>query len=127
MTWRTFEIQVEGFPPFIRSASSRSKARYDAWQDFREPYPDVSFGDFARKCRVRGCANPADDGYGYVRRSYGVDPAIGQRGRLINEGRSSGKEGVIVYPGRSTASILMVIDGQTCPVRVHPLNVELLS
>lgn len=127
MTWRTFEIRVEGFDPFVLTAPTRSKARYEAWQRFSEPYPDVTFGQFARKCRVVACAAPPNDGYDYVRRTYGVSPRLGQRARLINEGSSSGMEGQIVYPGRSTASVHMVMDGRSFTTRVHPLNVELLA
>lgn len=127
MNWRTFSIEVPGFDAFTLSAPTRSKARYEAFQRFRDPYPDVSFGEFTRKCRVSSCPAPEDDGYDYVRRNYGVSPRIGQRARLIHEGASSGKEGQVIYPGRSTASVIMVLDGQSYPVCVHPLNVELLA
>lgn len=124
MIWRTYSIIVEGYDPFTLSARSRSKARYDAFQRFREPYPDVTFGEFARRCRVLSCRVPADDGYGYVRRSYGVDPRVGDRVRLVNEGPSSGQEGIVIYPGRSTAHIHVVVDGRDFAVSVHPLNIE---
>lgn len=125
MTWRTFEISVAGFDPFTLSAASRSKARYDAWQRFREPYPDVTFGEFVSRCRVRGCTVPQPDGYDYVRRNYGVDVRPGQRVRLKNEGPTfNGREGLVIYPGRSTAMIHLVLDGASNSTIVHPLDVE---
>lgn len=123
MAWRTYEITVDGFPPFPMSAPTRSKARAEAYSRFSEPYPDVTFGDFVKACRVRVCAVPTNDGYDYVRRCYGVDPKIGQRVWLINEGPSTGQSGEVVYPGQSTASVHVVIDGRDFPVRVHPSNI----
>lgn len=128
MTWRTFEISVEGFDPFTLAAPSRSKARYEAWQRYREPYPDITFGEFARRCRVRGCDVPARDGYDYVRRNYGVDVRPGVRVRLQNEGpRFNGREESVIYPGQSTAHVHLVLDGEKHVSRVHPLNVVPLS
>jgi hypothetical protein len=122
--WRTYEVSVVGFDRFTVSSTSHSKARYEAFQRFSEPYPDVTFGQFARQCGVRVCDVPVRDGYDYVRRCYGVDPKVGQRVRLINENSSSGQEGVVVYPGTSTASVHVVVDGRDFAVRVHPMNIE---
>lgn len=124
--YRLYEVTVDGFPGVSYSALSRSKALYQCYLDFSEPWP-CTFREFLAKAACRRVATtPSDDGYGYVRRNYGVDPKIGQRCRLKNEGPSSGLEGEIVYPGRSTAHVHVVIDGRDFPVSVHPMNVELL-
>lgn len=128
--WRTYAVTVDGFEqPMTVSARSTSAARYDAWLSVSEFWGDLSFRDFLGMAQVRSCAPPSrdKDGYGYVRRAYGVDPTIGQRVRLKNEHTSSGLEGEVVYPGPSTAHVHVVIDGRDHAVSVHPMNVELLE
>lgn len=125
MTWRTYKIQLDGHDPYVMSAPSRSKARYHSFGSYREHYNGETFSNFMRRCRVTVCPTPANDGYDYVRRNYGVDPQVGQRASLINEGPSTGQAGVVIYPGPSTASVHVVIDGRDFPVRVHPMNVQL--
>ncbi len=124
-TWRTFKVEVDGHDPFITSAPSRAKARLGSFDNYRELWPATRFGEFMRICRITVCPVPANDGYDYVRRNYGVDPKVGQRAALVNEGPSSGKAGVVIYPGLSTASVHIVLDGDDHPVRVHPMNVAL--
>lgn len=124
--YRLFEVEVAGFPPATYSALSRSKALYQCYLRFSEPWP-CSFREFLAKTKCRATTMPADDGYGYVRRTYGVDPRIGQRCRLKNEGPSTGLEGEVVYPGKSTAHVHVVIDGRDFAVNVHPMNIELLG
>ena len=129
-SWRTYAVTVDGFEqPMTVSARSAGAARYDAWLSVSESWCDLSFRDFLGMVKVRSCPTPSReyDGYGYVRRAYSVDPTIGQRVRLKNEGPSSGLEGVVVYPGPSTAHVHVVIDGRDHAVSVHPLNVELLE
>jgi hypothetical protein len=121
--WKTYAVTVANFGPTTLAAPSRSKARYDAFTSYRECYT-VSFRDFLAMCSVRACPVPAHDGYDYVRRNYDVDPTVGQRVWLINEGSSSGQSGFVVYPGQSTASVHVVIDGRNFPVRVHPTNIS---
>jgi hypothetical protein len=127
MNWRTYEISVDGFPPFVLSAMTRSKARAEAYSRYLTYDDRAKFGDFVKACRVRTCPVPAADGYDYIRRAYGVDPKVGQRVRLVNEGAASGEEGVVIYPGQSTAHVRVVLDGRDFPVSVHPSSVELLT
>lgn len=122
---RIYEVTVSGFPPAMYSAATAAQARTKAWRDFSDAY-DCTFKNFLKMSRVNACPVPVDDGYGYVRRNYGVDPKIGRRARLVNEGPSTGLEGEIVYPGKSTAHVHIVIDGRDHAVCAHPLNVELL-
>jgi hypothetical protein len=124
--WRCYEVTVEGFPSFVLPAPSRSKAMAESWRRYNDG-PDISFRDFLKVARARLVPTPRDDGYEYVRRVYGVNPRIGQRVRLQHEGPSSGLEGVVVYPGPSTAYVKVVLDGRDFPVNVHPDNVELLE
>ena len=123
---RTYEVTVDGFPPVIYSAASSGKARTRAWHDFNNAF-DCTFKNFLRISRVRICPPPKDDGYDYVRRNYGVDPRIGKRVRLINEGPMTGKEGEIVYPGRSTAHVHVILDGRDFASSVHPLSIEFIQ
>lgn len=127
--WRTYAVTVDGFEqPMTVSAPTASKARYDKWLDFTD-VNGCTFKEFLKISHVRTCDAPPreSDGYGYVRRAYSVDPTIGQRVRLRNEGRSSGLEGEVVYPGPSTAHVHVAIDGRDHAVPVHPMNVELLE
>ena len=127
MGWRTYEITVAGFPPFALSAASCSKAMASAFSSYLNYDDRAKFGDFLKLARVRACPVPEADGYDYVRRAYGVDPTVGQRVRLKNEGPATGEEGVVIYPGQHTAHVRVVIDGRDFPVSVHPNNVELLT
>lgn len=129
--WPLFEIEVwtgREYQVCTRTARSRSAARFDVFRSYSECW-DVSFRDFLRVCRVRTITarlNASADGYQYVRSAYGVDPTIGQRVTLKNEGPSSGKQGTVLYPNKaSTAYVHVILDGEKHPVVVHPLNVEL--
>jgi len=107
------------------SAKSPAAARAMAWRDVNSAW-EISFKDFLRIARLRACPVPADDGYGYVRRNYGVDPKVGARVRLVNEGSSSGLEGEVIYPGPSTAHVHVMLDGRKHHSIVHPSNVQLI-
>ncbi|WP_345820408.1 hypothetical protein ABC766_00055 [Methylobacterium fujisawaense] len=82
------------------SARSPAAARYRAYLDADL---DMPFRDYQRFATVRLAPGiPPDDGYGYIRRSYGIDPQIGRRITLTGEGKDwEGREGEIVYPGTS--------------------------
>lgn len=104
------------------SARSRAEARYRA---FLDADLDMPFRDYQRACRVRLYRGElADDGYGYVRRAYGVDPRIGQRITLTGEGKDwEGREGEIVYPYASRHYVHVIFDTLRHPVVVHPQSV----
>lgn len=127
MTWRNYQIAVEGFPPFVAGAVSRGRAMADAFSRYREPYPDITFREFLKRTRVTACAAPTIDGYAYVRRNYGLNVRLGQRVRLKGEGAISGREGEVVYPGESTAHVVVLLDGEQHPSCVHPHSVDLLA
>lgn len=122
--FRLFLIEVEGFEAHVTTAPTAGKARWDAFSRLREAYQDVTFREFLAKSRVTPHHVPADDGYDYVRRNYGVDVRVGQRVRLVNEGSSSGLEGEVLYPGPSTAHVRVALDGRDHASLVHPLSVE---
>lgn len=126
MRMRTYSVTVEGFPPVTYSATSPAKARTAAWQNFNSAF-DCKFKDFLRISKVRRCDVPMDDGYAYVRRNYGVDPKIGARVRLVNEGPASGQEGEVVYPGQSTAHVHVLLDGREHVSIVHPMSIEFVT
>lgn len=50
--WRGFTVTFEGYSDIV-SARSRAKARYRKWLDISDAYPDLSFGEFARRATVR--------------------------------------------------------------------------
>lgn len=123
---RTYEVTVTmqgGQHAATYSAKSPAAARADAWRNFTSAF-DCTFKDFLRISRVRACPVPADDGYSYVRRNYGVDPKIGSRVRLVNEGPMSGIEGEVLYPGPSTAHVHVLLDGRKDRSIVHPSNIQ---
>lgn len=45
---RRYEIQITGFLSVCYVATTRAKARYKAYLQFREAYP-ITFGDFLRR------------------------------------------------------------------------------
>jgi hypothetical protein len=125
---RTYTVEVSmhsGLSAQTYSAKSPAAARAAAWRDFTSAW-DCTFKDFLRISRVRACPVPADDGYAYVRRNYGVDPKVGARCRLVNEGPSTGLEGEVVYPGPSTAHVHVRLDGRDHNSIVHPSNIQFI-
>lgn len=123
MAFPIYEVTVAGFPPIEYSAATPAKARAMAWGDYTHAY-ECTFKDFLKISTVRRCGVPEDDGYGYVRSAYGVDVAIGDRVTIVNEGSMSGRVGEVIYPGRRTAYVRLVLDGSDEPVNVHPMNIK---
>ena len=125
---RTYIVEVamhSGLSGHVYSAKSPGAARAEAWRSFTSAY-ECTFKDFLRISRVRAVPVPKSDGYEYVRRNYGVDPKVGGRVRLVNEGPSTGLEGEVVYPGISTAHVHVLIDGRDHISHVHPLSIQLI-
>ena len=124
----TFKHPNERWGSEYISARSRGQAISQRHQAFRESYDGTTYVQFKAlvTCGLAALP-PADDGYAYVRRVYKVDPRIGQRARLVNEGASSGKEGVVAYPGQSTAHVHIIFDDLEFAMQAHPFSVELLE
>lgn len=119
----TYSVKVEGFEGSLEvAAASRSKARYEAWRSFTDAW-DITFARFQKIARVRVARLDPRAGYDYVNRAYSVDMWAGRRVEIINEGSISGRQGTVVYPGRSTAHVKVLLDGDTDPVIVHPISV----
>ncbi len=121
-----FDIQIDGQNAGTVSARSRSAARYQAFLDMDS---SQHFGYMCKFISVRKRNSPPpNDGYDYVRKAYKIAPfKIGDRCRLKDEGSWTGREGVIVYPGTSTAHIHVFIDGEKHISHVHPFSVEIIS
>lgn len=128
--WNLYEVTITWGPhtaTSVLSASSRSRAIYQAFLDFSDAWP-CSFRQFLDLVKARRVQTCADDGYGYVRRAYGVDPTIGATVELVNENDWTGKRGVIVHPGRSsTAHVHVAFPDINHPLSVHPNNVRILQ
>lgn len=125
--WKIYEVEVSGYGTAIHTGKSSGQARAEAFRS--DAFSHLTFRQFLGISRVRRVRTPlTDDGYGYVRRAYDVSPHIGQRVRLQNEGSYwNGRLGTVIYPGPSTAHVRVVMDGESIPVSVHPLNVVLLE
>lgn len=123
--WRLYEVTIKRGPheaTSVLSGRSPGHARYEAYLSFSDAWP-CSFRQFLSLVSVRRIQSAIDDGYGYVRRAYGVDPQIGQQIELRNEGAWNGKRGVIVHPGKSTtASIHVAFPDIGHSLLVHPNN-----
>ena len=126
--WKTYDVYVTGFPPVAVSAPSRGKALVSAMESYSHVDEHITFGRFLKiaKAYVRK-EEPRPDGYDYIRQAYGVDVAIGDVVKLENEGSWNGREGKVIYPGRSSAHVLLAMEGEASPIRVHPDNVRLVS
>lgn len=125
--WRCYLITAKGYDPFVQAAPTRGKALSESWGRYKEVNPDASYREFLGRVSARVTPTPRPDGYDYVRRNYDVDVAVGGRVRLKDEGRLTGREGEVVYPGVSTAHVHVVLDGEAEVCRVHPQSVEVLA
>lgn len=123
---RLWDVTVEGYGTSPVYARSRAAAIYQAF--LSDAFSSYRFGQFIRIARARARpTTPEPDGYDYVRRNYNLDCKVGQRCRIKNEGPSwNGKEGVVLYPGPSTAHVHILVDGMDHISHVHPYSVELL-
>lgn len=126
--WRLFDVEIQGFGSSVVQAPTRSAAMYDRYLAFSDPWP-CTFAEFLKVAKVRSGKLPAEDGYAYVRRAYGLDVKVGQRVEMHSEGpRYNGRQGVVMYPGKSSTSYVHVLlDGEESPCVVHPNSVRLLS
>lgn len=108
------------------NARTLSGARYAL---FLENDMSITFDEFLKWYKPRPrrrSTSPQPDGYDYVRRTYKLDPRIGQRARLKDEGTMTGMEGTVLYPGTSSAHVHIILDGMREPSICHPYSVELL-
>ena len=126
MRLATYAVKVEGFDEKTYSAMSASKARAECWRDYTSAF-DISFKEFLKISRVYKCGLPPTDGYDYIRRAYGVDPKVGQRVRLKDEGSYTGREGEVAYPGETTAHVHVLLDGEKHVSHVHPNSIEVIA
>lgn len=125
--WRTYAVKVRGFPANTLSARSRSAAVYDSFLSYRDAW-SCSFGEFLRMVEsARLCDVPANDGYDYIRRNYGVDVKPGDRVGFQGEGRLNKLLASVVYPGPSTAHVRVIVDGDKYVVTVHPSSIVVLA
>lgn len=128
MTWKIFDVTVDGFPPVVFTAANRSKALAQAWRQYGHVDDRITLVDFRKIARARVRKEPPrPDGYDSVRRQYMVDPKIGGRVRLAHEGPMTGREGTVIYPGTSTCYVHVVLDGAEHSSVVHPMNVEFIG
>lgn len=129
VAWKLYEVTVSWGPHTavsMVSAASRSKAIYQSYLEFSDAWP-CSFREFLGLVKARQTSGCHDDGYGYVRRAYGVDPRIGATVELVNEHDWTGKQGEVVHPGKSTTAYVHVaFPGVKHSLAVHPLNVRLI-
>lgn len=125
--WRTYRVQVGSYGSEMIAAKSRSQAVANAWRS--DAFSHLSFKEFLTHLRPRAYVvkdlPKHNDGYSYVRRVYGVDPTIGQRVTVKDEGSWNGKLGTVVFPGPSTAHVHVVFDGLNHALIVHPSSVVL--
>lgn len=129
--WPFFEVSVDGYAPYVTTGRTQGKAYYSAYQAYAE-CRRVSFHDWLCISRIRrldgGLPAWMDDGYDYVRAYYGVEPRIGERRILVSEGTSSGRAVTVLYPNRSTTSMLHVAyEGDGRSMLVHPRNALTLA
>jgi len=126
--WPIFRVEVYPFDLHLYTAPSRSKARWLAFEAFRNYRSSETFGEFLeRGVKVSRVTTPlADDGYDNVRAQYGVHPTIGATYRLYHEGPNSGREVVCLYPGQHTCMIHCAYEGADWPMIVHPMNIQAL-
>lgn len=128
--WNLYEVTVAAgdyVATSTLSAATRSRAVYQAFLDYSDVWT-ISFRDFLPLVRARRISACADDGYGYVRRAYGVNPRIGAVVEMVNEGDWSGRRGQIVHPGKSTTAYVHVaFAGIRHALACHPNSIRIIE
>ncbi len=124
-SWPFWEVEVAGFPPHTKQAPSRGAAFADAFRSYSE-CRNVSFREFLEIAKVRPGRAPADDGYDYIRKAYGIDPKVGQRLTLRGDAANPDRLGTVLHPNRGTTNYVhLVMDGDRFGVVAHPSEVVL--
>lgn len=102
------------------TARSRSGAKYAAWLEVSEP-TGVEFGRFARECVQSVRLSGRRTAYDYVRLTYGIDVAAGDRVRC----RCREEVGVVAEPPGSNphTNYVYVILGDSPPRPWHGSDV----
>lgn len=128
--WNLYEVTVTAgdyVATSTLSAATRSRAVYQAFLNYSDVWT-INFRDFLPMVRARRVTSCADDGYGYVRRTYGVDPRIGAEVELVDEGDWTGKRGQVVHPGKmTTAYVHVVFHGIRHPMPCHPRSICIIE
>lgn len=128
--WNLYEVTVtvgDYAATSTLSAATRSRAVYQAFLGYSDVWT-ISFRDFLSMVRARRITSCTDDGYGYVRRAYGVNPRIGAEVELVNEGDWTGKRGRIVHPGKaSTAYVHVAFADIDHALICHPNSVRIIE
>lgn len=125
--WRTWSVKFGDYEPSVVAAPSRAAARYSSFLNVSDAI-SITFGEFVRRTTVRPCPTPGEDGYAYVRSTYGVEVRPGYRVELCREGAGlDGRQGEVVYPGCSTAHVHVILDGERYISRVHPRSIKVLA
>lgn len=128
--WNLYEVTVSAgdyTATSTYSAATRSRAVYQAFLSCSDVWT-ISFRDFLSLVRARRVSTCADDGYGYIRRAYGVDPRIGAEVELVNEGDWTGRRGRIVHPGKSsTAHVHVAFAGVNHALICHPNSIRIIG
>ena len=121
---KLYDVTIPGYGTSALYGKSAGNAKANAWRC--DSFGHMNFMDFLKlgvSAKLRK-EPPKPDGYDYIRRAYGVDVRIGQKVSLRNESASwNGKIGEVMYPGRSTASVHVMMDGYDRPIIVHPSNI----
>lgn len=124
-TYQVSFSSVSDFSTFsiIHAAKTAAAARYLAFLDLSDAW-NITFRDFLRISRVRKVSMPADAGYAYIKRAYGVDLRAGQRVKITGEGPDlEGRGATVVYPGDTTAHAHVLIDGIERVSIIHPFSI----
>lgn len=126
--WPVFEVRVDGYAEELFTGRTKAAANWRAYRAYSE-HRSCSFGEWLAISSIRRIERLPfdDDGYENVRAQYGVSPTIGERRVLVNEGPSSGRGVVVLYPGRHTSMIHCAYDGSGERMIVHPLNAVTLA
>lgn len=122
----TYRIHIPGHGSVLLPAASPDEARQKAMEQLREKAVSLSATALDESnIKVQLAELPADAGYDYVRRRYGMEIEAGQRVRLKRE-KDEDREGWVVYPGNGTAYAHVWLDGEERPARVDPEAIEVL-
>ena len=124
-TWKLYSVSVPGFGRVIIHALSKQAALREARNC--EAFGSMPLARFRQIANAYRLTEPlGNDGYEYIRSQYNLDIRVMRRCWVQDQNSTHfGKSGTVLYLGRSTGHVRVVLDDTDVPLTFHPMHLSL--